>query len=68
MQLTITICKVLLQIPILISQESKQQLLKNSPEIEDTQVQGILNRKVENALQMAVGMLEAGEKYTGTWY
>lgn len=61
-------CKILLQLPILISAESKQQqLLKSTPESKGTPVEGILNQKIENALQMAVNMLEAGERYTKSW-
>ncbi|KAI8642275.1 hypothetical protein BD408DRAFT_416823 [Parasitella parasitica] len=71
MQLSITICKILLQLPIIINTESKQrQLLEdtddNSKKKRD-QHGGILNQKIENALQMAVGLLETGEKYTKAW-
>jgi hypothetical protein len=68
MKITISMCKILLQLPILISAESKQQqLLKSTPESKGTPVEGILNQKIENALQMAVNMLEAGERYTKSW-
>lgn len=71
MQLSITICKVLLQLPIIINAESKQrQLLEdtdNSSKKKQDQHGGILNQKIENALQMAVGLLETGEKYTKAW-
>lgn len=70
MQLSITICKVLLQLPIIINTESKQrQLLEdvknNNQKIE--QQQGILNQNIESALKLAVGLLETGEKYTTAW-
>ncbi|KAL7310297.1 hypothetical protein PS15m_009814 [Mucor circinelloides] len=71
MQLSITICKVLLQLPIIINAESKQrQLLEDkdsSSKKKQDQRGGILNQKIENALQMAVGLLETGEKYTKAW-
>lgn len=72
MQLSITICKVLLQLPIIINAESKQRQLledKDSSSSKKKQDQrgGILNQKIENALQMAVGLLETGEKYTKAW-
>lgn len=71
MQLSITICKVLLQLPIIINAESKQrQLLEDkdsSSKKKQDQHGGILNQKIENALQMAVGLLETGEKYTKAW-
>ncbi|KAL9537518.1 hypothetical protein MBANPS3_011706 [Mucor bainieri] len=71
MQLSITICKVLLQLPIIINAESKQrQLLEDkdsSSKKKQDQCGGILNQKIENALQMAVGLLETGEKYTKAW-
>lgn len=65
MQLSITICKVLLQLPIIISAESKQrQLLKDT---EHNKQGGFLNQKIENALQTAVDLLEVGEKYIKAW-
>ncbi|KAI8069628.1 hypothetical protein BC940DRAFT_297134 [Gongronella butleri] len=68
MQLSITMCKVLLQLPISINMESR---LKQRRRIEDDKdpeddPQGILGIRVENALKMAVGLLETGERYT-TW-
>lgn len=64
MQLSITICKVLLQLPIIISAESKErQLLKDT---EHNKPAGFLNQKIESALQTAVDLLEVGEKYV-TW-
>ncbi len=72
MQLSITICKVLLQLPIIINAESKQRQLledvkdnkKKKEEIKNNG--GILNQNIESALKLAVGLLETGEKYT-TW-
>lgn len=72
MQLSITICKVLLQLPIIINAESKQrQLLEdvkkdNGGEKKEEIVKngGILNQNIESALKLAVGLLETGEKYT----
>ncbi|KAI9310646.1 DnaJ domain-containing protein [Dichotomocladium elegans] len=64
MQLSITICKILLQLPIMInaaSREKRQRQLKDKDH--DS---GILGARVENALKLAVGLLEAGERYT-TW-
>ncbi|ORX60673.1 DnaJ-domain-containing protein [Hesseltinella vesiculosa] len=67
MQLSITMCKTLLQLPISINMESR---LKHQRRIEDDKdsddSQGILGIRVENALKMAVGLLETGERYT-TW-
>lgn len=78
MQLSITICKVLLQLPIIINAESKQrQLLEDvknddssSEDTKDKKVKnngGILNQNIESALKLAVGLLETGEKYTTAW-
>ncbi|OBZ90950.1 Chaperone protein DnaJ [Choanephora cucurbitarum] len=71
MQLSITICKVLLQLPIIINTESKQrQLLEDSDSHKDDNKQqagGILNQRIENALQMAVGLLETTERFTKSW-
>jgi hypothetical protein len=69
MQLSITICKVLLQLPIIINAESKQrQLLEDADRTKKKADEGgILNQKIESALQMAVGLLETGEKYTKAW-
>jgi hypothetical protein len=65
MQLSITICKVLLQLPIMINTESKErQLLENG---NGTKKKGILNQRIESALQLAVGLLETGERYTSVW-
>lgn len=75
MQLSITICKVLLQLPIIINAESKQrQLLEDvkkkgsldSSVKKETLTGGILNQNIESALKLAVGLLETGERYTGT--
>ncbi|KAI9314759.1 hypothetical protein BX666DRAFT_1963245 [Dichotomocladium elegans] len=77
MQLSITICKILLQLPIMINTASRekyhqqQQHIKDTPLSEaerrrDHHADGILGPRVENALKMAVHMLEAGERYTGT--
>ncbi|GAA5804023.1 hypothetical protein HPULCUR_009509 [Helicostylum pulchrum] len=71
MQLSITICKVLLQLPIIINAESKQRQLledvKNSNHKQVEEHQGILNQNIESALKLAVGLLETGEKYTTAW-
>lgn len=69
MQLSITICKVLLQLPIIINAESKQrQLLEDvNSQQKIEQQQGILNQNIESALKLAVGLLETGEKYTTAW-
>lgn len=75
MQLSITICKVLLQLPIIINAESKErQLLEdvkqdNGSEKNEEIVKngGILNQNIESALKLAVGLLETGEKYTTAW-
>ncbi|KAI8094881.1 uncharacterized protein B0P05DRAFT_523790 [Gilbertella persicaria] len=71
MQLSITICKVLLQLPIIINAESKQrQLLEDSDSKKNENKQqpgGILNQKIEHALQMAVDLLETGERLTQCW-
>ncbi|CDH49502.1 -domain-containing protein [Lichtheimia corymbifera JMRC:FSU:9682] len=61
MQLSITICKVLLQLPIMINTASREK--RQQKAIQDA---GILGMRVENALKLAVGLLEAGERYT-TW-
>ncbi|CDS03892.1 hypothetical protein LRAMOSA06847 [Lichtheimia ramosa] len=61
MQLSITICKVLLQLPIMINTASREK--RQQKTIQDA---GILGMRVENALKLAVGLLEAGERYT-TW-
>ena len=71
MQLSITICKVLLQLPIIINAESKQrQLLEDVKDKNDKKEKikkgGILGQNIESALKLAVGLLETGEKYT-TW-
>ncbi|KAL1928179.1 hypothetical protein VTP01DRAFT_3095 [Rhizomucor pusillus] len=85
MQLSITICKVLLQLPIMINtasrekQQQQQRKLEQDQDNDDNddnsssqkqqqqqQQQGILGTRVENALKLAVGLLEAGERYTGT--
>lgn len=85
MQLSITICKVLLQLPIMINtasrekQQQQQRKLEQDQDDDDNddnsssqkqqqqqQQQGILGTRVENALKLAVGLLEAGERYTGT--
>jgi hypothetical protein len=65
MQLSITICKVLLQLPIIINTESKQRQLLEDGRSKNND-KGILNQKIESALQMAVNLLETGERYT-TW-
>lgn len=71
MQLSITICKVLLQLPIIINAESKQRQLledvKTNNQKQVKQQQGILNQNIESALKLAVGLLETGEKYTTAW-
>ncbi|KAF7729872.1 hypothetical protein EC973_003606 [Apophysomyces ossiformis] len=59
MQLSITICKVLLQLPIMINTESKQK--------EHTNQEGILGVRVESALKLVIGLLEKGERYTISW-
>lgn len=68
MQLSITICKVLLQLPIIINTHSKQQkqLLEDSQSRRDEH-QGILNQNIESALKLAVGLLESGERFTKSW-
>ncbi|ORE10284.1 DnaJ-domain-containing protein [Rhizopus microsporus var. microsporus] len=68
MQLSITICKVLLQLPIIINTHSKQQkqLLEDSQTRRDEH-QGILNQNIESALKLAVGLLESGERFTKSW-
>ncbi|CAO3639656.1 unnamed protein product [Cunninghamella blakesleeana] len=64
MQLSITMCKVLLQLPILINVESRQKKKKQiEDDKEDDENQGILGTRIENALKMAVGLLETGERY-----
>jgi hypothetical protein len=74
MQLSITICKVLLQLPIIINAESKQrQLLEDvkkgscDKEVAAANTGGILNQNIESALKLAVGLLETGERYTTAW-
>lgn len=62
MQLSITICKVLLQLPIMINTASREK--RQQKTIQDA---GILGMRVENALKLAVGLLEAGERYTTWW-
>jgi hypothetical protein len=67
MQLSITMCKVLLQLPIMINTESRQkqrQEIEDDKEEDDDETQGILGARIENALKMAVGLLETGERYT----
>lgn len=63
MQLSITICKVLLQLPIMINTASREK--RQQKTIQDA---GILGMRVENALKLAVGLLEAGERYTTWWW
>ncbi|KAI8880048.1 DnaJ-domain-containing protein [Backusella circina FSU 941] len=65
MQLSITICKVLLQLPIIINTESKQRQLLEDGRSKNND-KGILNQKIESALKMAVNLLETGERYTTT--
>ncbi|KAI8088784.1 uncharacterized protein BX664DRAFT_385389 [Halteromyces radiatus] len=70
MQLSITMCKVLLQLPILINTESRQKQRRQieDDKEEDDDPQGILGTRIENALKMAVGLLETGERYANhTW-
>lgn len=62
MQLSLTMCKVLLQLPIMINSESRQ-LRQIKEEDQDEEAQGILGTRIENALKMAVGLLETGERY-----
>ncbi|KAG0165351.1 Eukaryotic translation initiation factor 2C [Apophysomyces sp. BC1015] len=59
MQLSITICKVLLQLPIMINAESKEK--------QHTHQDGILGVRVESALQLVIGLLEKGERYVTSW-
>ncbi|KAI9265277.1 hypothetical protein BDA99DRAFT_536762 [Phascolomyces articulosus] len=69
MALSITICKVLLQLPIMIntaSREKKEKLPIEEGTKEEDQ-QGLLGNRVENALKLAVGLLEAGERYATAW-
>lgn len=54
MRFSISICKILLQLPIMINDESRK---KQADE------QGIFGTRVETALKLAVGLLEAGERY-----
>ncbi|CAO3580161.1 unnamed protein product [Absidia cylindrospora] len=66
MQLSITMCKVLLQLPIMINIESRQKQrrqIEDDKEDDDDDAQGILGTRIENALRMAVGLLETGERY-----
>ncbi|KAG2227424.1 hypothetical protein INT45_007449 [Circinella minor] len=68
MALSITICKVLLQLPIMIntaSREKKEKLPIEEGNKDDSQ--GLLGNRVENALKLAVGLLEAGERYATAW-
>ncbi|KAI8993390.1 hypothetical protein BDB01DRAFT_894068 [Pilobolus umbonatus] len=68
MQLSITICKVLLQLPIIINTESKQrQLLEDAAKEKKAEKKGILNHNIEGALKLAVELLETGERYTTAW-
>ncbi|KAI8338220.1 hypothetical protein BC941DRAFT_424927 [Chlamydoabsidia padenii] len=62
MQLSITMCKVLLQLPIMINSESRQ-LRQIKQQDQEEEAQGILGNRIENALKMAVGVLETGERY-----
>ncbi|SAM05902.1 hypothetical protein [Absidia glauca] len=62
MQLSLTMCKILLQLPIMINSESRQ-LRQIKEEDQDEEAQGILGTRIENALKMAVGLLETGERY-----
>lgn len=64
MRLSITICKVLLQLPIMINTASREK--RQLPDTKDDQEEGILGVRVENALKLAVGLLETGERYA-TW-
>ncbi|ORZ24744.1 hypothetical protein BCR42DRAFT_403559 [Absidia repens] len=66
MQLSITMCKVFLQLPIMINIESRQkqrQQIEDDKDEDDDDAQGILGTRIENALKMAVGVLETGERY-----
>ncbi|KAI8391009.1 uncharacterized protein BYT42DRAFT_610274 [Radiomyces spectabilis] len=54
MQLSMTICKILLQLPILINAEQQRQKQDN---------EGIFGGRIESALRVAVGILETGERY-----
>ncbi|KAI9276087.1 hypothetical protein BY458DRAFT_585728 [Sporodiniella umbellata] len=67
MQLTITICKILLQLPILINTHAKQKPLLEDAYHNTCQEQGLLNQKIESALKMAVGLLETSERYAMSW-
>ncbi|KAI8977299.1 hypothetical protein BDF20DRAFT_836117 [Mycotypha africana] len=81
MGLSITICRILLQLPIIINTEVKQKQSRavdeerqerqgsiGSPSSATTATKnkeglGILNSRIEGALQIAVQLLEASEKY-----
>ncbi|KAI9498873.1 hypothetical protein BDB00DRAFT_797045 [Zychaea mexicana] len=65
MALSITICKTLLQLPIMINTASREK--KEKLQLEDVNQQGLLGMRVENALKLAVGLLEAGERYATAW-
>ncbi|KAG0776337.1 hypothetical protein G6F22_012638 [Rhizopus arrhizus] len=68
MQLSITICKLLLQLPIIINTHSKQkQQLLQDVNNRKKEEQGLLNQNIESALKMAVGLLETGERLTNAW-
>ncbi|ORZ03249.1 hypothetical protein BCR43DRAFT_482994 [Syncephalastrum racemosum] len=64
MRLSITICKVLLQLPIMINTASREK--RQLPDTKNDHDEGILGVRVENALRLAVGLLETGERYA-TW-
>lgn len=53
------------------SREKQQQRQLEQDQEDDNnnsnQHQGILGSRVENALKLAVGLLEAGERYTTAW-
>ncbi|KAI8138183.1 hypothetical protein BJV82DRAFT_302050 [Fennellomyces sp. T-0311] len=65
MRLSITICKVLLQLPIMINTASREK--RERLQLEDASKDGLLGMRVENALKLAVGLLEAGERYATAW-
>ncbi|KAL0085847.1 hypothetical protein F4703DRAFT_1928220 [Phycomyces blakesleeanus] len=69
MQLSITICKVLLQLPIMINVESreKKQSQRQLGQADAEAIHGILGLRLESALRLAVTLLETGERYVTAW-
>ncbi|KAI9470003.1 MAG: hypothetical protein EXX96DRAFT_588389 [Benjaminiella poitrasii] len=68
MQLSLTICKIILQLPIIINTEIKKEEFSSCKVVNDNQKQGgILNYRIEHALQVAVNLLETGERFTEVW-